>query len=68
MSALMGAVKSIRLKSQTWGLGTPDRAPPPVELLTEEGKASLERINAKHKQEHIWNMIVLAAESSRYNP
>lgn len=22
----------------------------------------------KHRQEHIWNMIVLAAESSRYNP
>jgi hypothetical protein len=41
---------------------------PPVDLLAPEAKASLERINAKHRQEHMWNMIVLAAQSSRDNP
>jgi hypothetical protein len=37
-----------------------------TELLTDEGKAALERIEAKPMIDHTWDMLVLAARSSRY--
>jgi hypothetical protein len=40
----------------------------PTDLLTPEAKTAIERIKTRSQQDHIWNMIVLAAESSRYNP
>jgi ribulose bisphosphate carboxylase small subunit len=35
-------------------------------LLDEGGKAALENIDKRHKANHVWEMLVLAAESSRY--
>ena len=45
----------------------PGSARTSVELLTPDGKAALEALNKRREADRIWDMVVLAARSSRYD-